>query len=152
MNIDKITKSGKFMNKSSILISLAVLILVIIGCDTGPASITSLKTAKDKDGKEASAVFKADDKIFARADISNNLENTKIRSNMTAAEDLEGLKKGEIFPGTDSTEDFKSESDIQWLEYSHPDGFPVGKYKINMELMDKEGKKLDSKSVEITIE
>lgn len=145
-------KQMKNTIRFSILLSIAAIMLVFSGCDSGPAKISGLTTTKDKDGKTAATAFKAKDTVYAKIDIGNNHDDTKIKSNMTVAEDFDDVKKGGIVPGTDETRDFSSDNESQTVEFSSPDGFTAGKYTVNVELLDKDGKKLDSKSADITIE
>jgi hypothetical protein len=145
-------ETKKNLNVFSFILPLAILILVVMGCDTGPATISSLTISTDKEGKSETKTFKPDQTIYVKVDISNNFENTKLKSSLIAREDILNLKKGDLFPGTDSTENFSSDSDFLTVEYSHPDGFPPGKYEVYTELQDKDGKKIASKSLDITIE
>jgi hypothetical protein len=138
-------------NKISLLISLAILTLVVIGCESGPVSMGDLTTSKDKEGKEATSTFKAGDKINARTTISNNTEKVKVKFYLSANEDLAGLKKDEALEGSEVSLDLEDKN-IATYFLETPKNMPAGKYKLTAELIDAKGDKKDSKTADVTIE
>ncbi len=143
----------KSQNKITIFTSLAILVFVIIGCETGPPKIGEVIVSDKKGAKESNLKFQPKDTIHVLVDIENNLEDMKIKSNMTLGQDIYDLKKNDIVPGTDGTDNFDRNADKRFLEFFYDDSLiPAGKYNINIELQDRDGKKVDSRSIEIEVE
>ncbi len=141
----------KNKNLFSFLIALTALMIVVIGCDMGPSRIDSLKTSKDKDGKESSTTFKNDEPITAIAKLTSFSGKAKVKGYMTAEEDMDGLKKGQTIEGTEKTIEI-NDDEVAQFTFSLGENFPAGKYKITAELLAEEGKVQNSQSVEITIQ
>ena len=143
-------RTMKSRNKITILTSIVILFFVVIGCESGPPKIRNVIVSNQKEAKEKKVNFEAKDTIYVKVEVENNFEDMKVKSNMTLEQDVYDRKKGEVFPGTEGTNDFGTDIEYLTLEFSYDGGFPTGKYKINLELLDKEGNKVDSKSVEVS--
>lgn len=152
MKIDENKKLTKQRNKISLLASMAILILVMIGCETGPPKIGEVIVSNKKEAKENKLTFEPKDAIQITVDLENNLDDMKLKSYLELREDILDLKNGDVYPGTEGTDNFGSDVDKKLIEFSTPEGFPPGKYRVNLELQDKDGKKVDSKFIEIEVE
>lgn len=139
----------KNLNKFSLFTPAAILILAVIGCNMSTANMSSLTTSKDKEGKTAATTFSNGDTIFAAAAVSNNPGKVKVKTSLIA-EDAEGLNKGETLNGSDVTLELDGDG---VSNYSLPvtESVPPGKYKLTADMINEEGEKKDSKTVEITV-
>jgi hypothetical protein len=143
----------KNLNKFSFGVPLVILLMVVIGCNFsfGTAFMSSLKTSKDKEGKQPAETFTPGEVIYARTDISNNPGKVKVRFLMTADKDMFGIKKGEPLKGAEVTLDIEGDK-TAYYEIPGTGGLPGGKYTIIVEMSDDKGEKIASQSVEITME
>ena len=136
-------------NGLSLLIVAVVLFTAAFACNVGTANLSSFKIAKDKDGKEESSSFKNTDTVYGRATVANNGGKVNVKMQMNA-DDVAGMKKGDIVPGSD----VKVEIDGDGVAtYSIPLGGAVkaGKYTVVADMINDAGEKKDSKSVNVTI-
>lgn len=143
----------KNLNKFSLGVPLIILLMVVVGCNFsfGTAFMSSLKTSKDKEGKQPAETFTAGEVIYARTGISNNPGKVKVRFQMTADKDMFGIKKGDPLKGSEVTLDIEGDKSA-YYEIPRTQGLPGGKYTIIAEMSDDKGEKIASQSVEITIE
>jgi len=134
----------------SILLTLAALAVVAGACSFSTANMSSLKTSKDKEGKQETSAFKAGETLYAGAVISNAGSKTTTKFALVA-EDAPGLKKGDVVPGTEVKVDLPS-SGTATLTLPIPAGHKGGKFTLTADMLNETGEKKDSKSVPITIE
>ena len=133
----------------ALTISVAAFFAVALACSMGPATMTSFKTSKDKDGKEESAAFKAGDTLYANALVTSGSKFT-VKFTLVA-DDAPGLKKGDIAPGSEVKVDLPSSGTAQF-HLTIPPTFQGGKFTVNAELVDDKGEKKDTKTAAVTIE
>ncbi|MCB1024441.1 MAG: hypothetical protein KDB79_08625 [Acidobacteria bacterium] len=141
----------KSKNQFSFFMAILLLILVALGCDLGPSRIDSLETFKDKDGKDASTSFKADEPIVTIVKLTSFSGKAKVRSFMSPAEDMDGLKKGETIEGTGKTVEINDDQFAHFTFLLGPN-FPPGKYTVTAELLGEDGKVQNTQSTEITVQ
>ena len=84
----------------TLTISVAAFFAVALACSFGPATISSFKTSKDKDGKQEGSSYKAGDTLYANAIVSSGSKYT-VKFTLVA-DDAPGMKKGDIAPGSDT--------------------------------------------------
>ena len=139
--------------KASLFVPVAIVILAVIGCSVDPPSIKKLIVSRVKLIRLNSTKFQSNETIYVKYEIAHkgHHDDLTVKSFMTAEEDADGLEKGGVFPGSENTMEFRGGDNIGTFELSHPDRFPLGKYSITVELFDKDGKKLDSKTAQIEI-
>ena len=133
----------------ALTISVVVFAAVALACSFGPATITSFKTSKDKDGKQESATFKGGDTLYANALVSSGSKFT-VKFTLVA-EDAPGMKKGDVAPGSEVKVDLPSSGTAQF-HLTIPAGFSGGKFNVVADLMDDKGEKKESKTAAVTIE
>ena len=136
-------------NRIGLFISIAALIVVGLACNAGPATITSFKTSKDKDGKQEAASFKGGETLYANALVSSGSKFTVKFS--LVAEDAPGMKKGDVAPGSEVKVDLPSSGTAQF-HLSIPDGYSGGKFNVVADLIDDKGEKKESKTAAVTID
>jgi hypothetical protein len=143
-------KYMKNLNRLSFLMPLAILILVVIGCDANNSRINTFVVAKDKEAKESVTSFKPGEIINARVEPSRFASKSKVKIYWTAEEDMGDFKKGETIENSENSLEI-TRKQIAYFNWTPPASFPTGRYKVTAELLEG-GEKVDSKSVEITLE
>jgi len=127
----------------SILALLALAISVMPGCNVSTANMSSLKTSKDKDGKEEATSFKGGDTIYAKAEISNNPGKVKVKFSLADPQ-------GKAMSGSDVSVDIDGDG---FASYTLPTtgAMPAGSYKLNADMMNDAGEKKDGKTATLTV-
>lgn len=133
----------------SVAVISAIFMLILQSCSFSTANMSSLKTAKDKDGKSESTNFTTGDTLNALATISNNPGKVKVKFSLMA-EDVKGMTKGETLKGSDITVEIPGDG-VAKFNAPVAEGFPAGKYKLNADMLNENGEKKDGKSVDVTI-
>ncbi len=135
--------------RTAFTITIAVFFTVALACSFGPPTISSLKTSKDKDGKQEGSTFKGGETLYANAITSGGGKST-VKFTLVA-DDAPGMKKGDIAPGSEVKVDLPSAGTAQF-HLTIPAGFSGGKFNVVADLLDEKGEKKDSKSASATIE
>jgi hypothetical protein len=150
MNEQKYKRTGKNLNKLSFLTSLGLIFFVIIGCSMEPSGIDSIEVSKDKEGKQTTKTFNPGDTVHVKVTPGTFIGKAKIKSYMTAGEDFDDIKKDEKVSKTEQVLEIK---DDEFATFSIElfEDHPGGKVNIVAELINDEGKKLDTKTVELKI-
>ena len=134
----------------ALTIAIAAFFALAFTACGGPATLTSLKTSKDKEGKTAATSYKDGDVIYASADIGGGSKSS-VKFTLIAADDAAGVKKGEMLPKSDVKVDMPGGGTAQY-QLTIPKGFSSGKFTVNAELVDEKGTKIDTKTANISIE
>ncbi|HKV37798.1 MAG TPA: hypothetical protein VJX67_01190 [Blastocatellia bacterium] len=137
-------------HKWTITVGLAIALGTCVAChfSASTAHIGSLKLAKDKAISAETNSFGASDTVFAEAVISNAPGKVKVKG-ILAVEAVEGQKTGPI-PGLETTLDLDG-SGTATFNFSPPDnGWPQGKYKVEVTLLDENGEQRDQKAASLT--
>src|SRR5258705_3667777 len=131
------------MAKSRINFAIAtgLLLAVVLACSASTANLSSLKIGKDKTVSSESSRFGPNDTVYAVGTVSNAPGKVKVKG-LLAFEDVEGQKQGPI-PGLDKTLDLEGSGTATYTFTPPPDGWPKGKYKIQVILMDDSGAEKD---------
>ena len=127
------------------------LLLVTAACHVSftTANISSLKMGKDKSVTQESSNFTANDTIYAVATISNNPGSVKVKGRLVV-EDIPGQKTGPI-PGLETTVDLPSSGQASFYFSPPPAGWPKGKYKMEVFMLNEDGEQKDQKSATFTV-
>ena len=125
-------------------IATGLLLLVVLACNVSTANLSSLKIGKDKTASPESSSFGPNDTVYAVGTVSNAPGKVKVKG-LLAFEDVEGQKQGPI-PGLEKTLDLEGSGTATYTFTPPPDGWPKGKYKIEVILMDDSGAEKDKKS------
>jgi hypothetical protein len=134
------------MGKHSIKSVLAsgLLLAVVLACNMSTANLSNLKLGKDKTASQETSTFGADDTVYAVATVSNAPGKVKVKG-LLAFEDVEGQKPGPI-PGLEKTLDLDGSGTATFTFTPPPSGWPKGKFKVEVTLMDESGTQKDQKS------
>jgi len=139
------------MKKSGIGLALAagLLLMAVWACSATTANISKLQISKDKSGSPETTTFAPDGTVYAVATVSNAPGKVKVKGLM-AFEDVEGQKPGPI-PDLEKTLDLDGSGTATYFFKPPPDGWPKGKYKIEVTLMDDSGQQKDQKSASFSV-
>lgn len=132
-------------------IALGLLILVVAACkfSASTANISSLKIGKDKNVSQEAAAFSGDDPVYAVATISNAPGKVKVKGRLVI-EDVSGQKAGPV-PGLEQTLDLAGSGTATYTFTPPPSGWPSGKYKVEVILMNEDGEQKDQKAAGFSV-
>ena len=136
-------------NKFNSVLATGLLLLVVLACNVSTANLSSVKIGKDKAVASESSSFSPTDTVYAVGTVSNAPGKVKVKG-LLAFEDVEGQKQGPI-PGLEKTLDLEGSGTATYSFTPPPDGWPKGKYKIEVTLMDDSGAQKDQKSATFTV-
>lgn len=127
----------------SIAAIFALALFTLQACNFSTANLSSLKTSKDKDGKEETTGFKGGETIFAKAAISNNSGKVKVKFSLTDP-------KGQAVSGADVSVDIDGDGNANY-SLPTPPSMTAGSYKLTADMLNDSGEKKDSKTAAITL-
>jgi hypothetical protein len=113
------------------------------------ANISSVKVSKDKSVGAEASTFAPGDTIYAVGTISNSPRKVKIKARLVV-EEVSGQQSGPI-PGLEETLDLPSSGTATYTFTPPPDGWPKGKYKVEVILMNEEGQERDRKTASFSV-
>ncbi|MDX6445713.1 MAG: hypothetical protein QOH71_2787 [Blastocatellia bacterium] len=132
--------------RSIFVLSLGLLVVLALACkfSASTANISGLKLSKDKAAATETSTFAPTDTVYAVATIANAPGKVKVKGSLII-EDAPNEK------GPESTIDLSGSGTATFTFTPPASGFPPGKYKIEVTLMDENGDKKDSKSASFTV-
>ena len=133
-------------NRVNLALSIGILIVAGLACNYSAttANISDLKLSKDKDASQTTTTFAASDTVYAVATVSNAPGKVKVKG-LLAVDDVEGEKAGPI-PGLEKTLDLDGSGTATFTFSPPTSGWPKGKYKVEVIMMDDSGQQKDQKS------
>ncbi len=139
------------MRKSSLNLAICSLLLlvVVLACSMSTANLSSLKVSKDKSGSSETSAFAPHDTIYIVGTVSNAPGKVKVKG-LLAFDDVAGQQPGPI-PGLEKTLELEGSGTATYTFTPPPDGWPTGKYKIEVTLMDDSGAQKDQKTATFTV-
>ena len=139
------------MPKSSLnlMACAALLMVVVLACSFSTANLSSLKVGKDKAVSSETSTFAPNDTIYAIGTVSNVPGKVKVKG-LIAFDDVAGQQPGPV-PGAETTVDLPSSGTATYTFTPPPNGWPKGKYKIEVTLLDDSGAQKDQKSATFTV-
>jgi hypothetical protein len=128
-------------SRSMLVVTMGVLVVVALACkfSASTANISSLKIGKDKTVTTETSTFGPNDTVYAVATISNSISKVKVKGRLVP-EDAPGDK------GPEDTVELPSSGTATFTFTPPAAGFPPGKYKIEVIMMDENGAQKDTKS------
>ena len=132
--------------RSTLIVSLGL--LVVLGLSykfsASTANISGLKIGKDKSVGTETSTFAPNDIVYAVATISNSPGKVKVKGRLVP-EDAPGEK------GPEDTVELPGSGTATFTFTPPAAGFPPGKYKIEVIMMNEEGEQKDTKSGTFTV-
>jgi len=133
------------------MLGVGIVLVAALACkfSASTANISALKLSKDKSATAETSTFEANDTVYAVATISNAPGKVKVKGRLSF-EDVAGQQPGPI-PGLETTLDLAGSGTATFNFTPPPDGWPKGKYKVEVMLLTEEGEQKDQKSATFTI-
>jgi len=127
------------------------MLLVALACkfSATTANISSLKLGKNKTVSSETSNFGPSDTVYAVAEISNASEKLKVKGRL-AIEDVPGQKTGPI-PGLEDEVDLPGSGTATFSFTPPASGWPKGKYKVDVIMLNEAGEQKDEKSATFTV-
>lgn len=135
----------------NLVFGLGLLLVAGLACNfsASTANISDLKLGKDQAATQATTTFEASDTVYAVATISNAPGAVKVKGRLVI-EEVAGEESGPI-PGLEKTLDLPSSGTATYTFSPPPDGFPKGKYKVEVMMLNEAGEQKDQKSASFTV-
>ena len=137
--------------RGGLAVSLGVLVFAALACNfsASTANISDLKLGKDQAATQTTSSFAATDTVYAVATISNAPGAVKVKGRLVI-EDVEGEQSGPI-PGLEKTLDLPGSGTATYTFTPPTGGFPKGKYKVEVFMLNEAGEQKDQKSASFTV-
>jgi hypothetical protein len=138
--------------RGGLAIPLGLLVFAALACNfsASTANISDLKLGKDQAATQQASSFAASDTVYAVATISNAPGAVKVKGRLVI-EDVEGEQSGPI-PGLEKTLDLPGSGTATYTFTPPPAGFPKGKYKVEVLMLNEAGEQKDQKSTSFTVQ
>lgn len=132
--------------RSIFILSLGLLMALAIGCkfSASTANISGLKLSNDKAANTETSTFAPNDTVYAVATIGNSMSKVKVKGRLIV-EDASGEK------GPEDTVELPSSGTATFTFTPPAAGFPPGKYKIEVIMMNEDGEQKDTKAASFTV-
>jgi hypothetical protein len=137
-------------NRFNFALAAGLLALAALACSATTANISSFKIGKDKEVSQETSTFGPNDAIYGVATVSNVPGKVKVKGRLVV-EDVPGQQTGPI-PSLEKTLDLDSSGTAAYSFTPLPDGWPKGKYKVEVILMNEAGEQKDQKSASFTVQ
>ena len=137
--------------RGGLAVSLGVLVFAALACSfsASTANISDLKLGKDQAATQQTSSFAPTDTVYAVATIANAPGAVKVKGRL-AIEDVEGEQTGPI-PGLEKTLDLPGSGTATYTFTPPTNGFPKGKYKVEVFMLNEAGEQKDQKSATFTV-
>ena len=137
----------------NLALGLGLLLTAVIACkfNASTANISSLKLGKDKAVSQESGSFAPGDTVYAVAEISNVPSKVKVKvTGRLVVDDVPGQQSGPI-PGLSKTLDLPGSGTADFTFSPPAAGWPKGKYKMEVLMLNEDGEQKDQKSASFTV-
>ncbi len=126
------------------------LLLAATACSfsVSTANLSSLYLGKDKEVSQQVAVFASTDVVYAAADVSNAPGPVKLKG-ILSVDKIEGQEPGMKI--VDTSLDLAASGRATFNFNPPTAGWPKGSYKIEVQMLDSEGKVKDQKTATFTV-
>jgi hypothetical protein len=138
-------------SRSILVISLGLFLGLGLACkfSASTANISGLKIGKEKDVSSETSTFAPNDTVYGVATIGNSMSKVKVKGRLVV-EDVSGLKTGPM-PGVEDTVELPSSGTATFTFTPPASGWPAGKYKVEVLMMDENGDQKDQKSASFSV-
>ena len=132
-------------------LGLGLLIFAGLACNfsASTANISGLKIGKDKNVTAETNSFAAGDTVYAVATVSNAPGAVKVKGRL-AIDEVEGEQSGPI-PGLEKTLDLPGSGTATYTFSPPPSGWPKGKYKVEVIMLNENGEQKDQKTANFSV-
>ncbi len=129
--------------------AFVLLIAVLFACNFSSAHLSSLKVGKDRAVSQETNSFAPNDPFYAVATVSNAPGKVQVKGRLVV-EDVPGEKPGPV-PNLEKTLDLESSGTATFSFTPPPRGWPPGKYKIEVVMLNDKGEQKDQKSASFSV-
>lgn len=131
--------------------ALGLLLAVGLACNfsASTANISGLKLGKDKDATAETSSFASGDTVYAVATISNVPDKVKVKGRLVV-DDVAGQQSGPV-PGLENTLELAGDGTATFTFTPPESGWPKGKYKVEVLMMNEAGEQKDQKSANFSV-
>ena len=136
--------------KFNFAVTAGLMLLVLLACNLSTVRLSSLKIGKDKAVSSESNTFEPNQTVYVIGEVSNAPGKVKVKG-LLAIEELESLFQPGPIPGLEKTLELDGSGSATYSFTPPPEGWPKGKYKIEVTLMDGSGARKDQKSATFTV-
>ena len=135
----------------NLALGMGLLLVAALACKFGAstANISSVKIGKDKGVSQETSSFGTNDTIYGVAEISNASEKLKVTGRLVV-EDVAGQQAGPI-PGLEKTLEMPGSGTADFTFSPPAAGWPAGKYKLEVLMLNEDGEQKDQKSASFTV-
>ena len=135
----------------SLSVGLCLLLASAVACSfsVSTANISSLKLGTDKTVTRETTNFSATDTIYGVAEVSNAPNKVKVKGTFVV-DNVEGEKSGPV-PGLETTVDLPGSGTATFTFTPPPTGWPKGKYKLEVVMLNENGEQKDQKTAEFSV-
>jgi len=135
----------------SLSVGLCLLLASAVACSfsVSTANISSLKLGTDKTVTKETTTFSATDTIYGVAEVSNAPSKVKVKG-IFIIDNVEGEKSGPV-PGLETTVDLPGSGTATFTFTPPPTGWPKGKYKLEVVMLNENGEQKDQKTAEFSV-
>lgn len=134
------------------LLGLGLLLAVALACNfsASTANISSLKIGKDEKATTETSTFSSKDTVYIAATLSNTSDKWKMRCRLYF-DDVQGQKNGEMVPDSEQVLELPGARDAYYKYSWGGAGWPPGKYKVEVVIINEQGEEKDKKNGSFTI-
>jgi hypothetical protein len=138
-------------NLLNLALGLGLLVFAGLACNfsASSANLSGLKLGKDKDVTTETSSFAANDTVYAVATVSNAPGAVKVKGRLVIDE-AEGEQAGPV-PGLEKTLDLPGSGTATYTFSPPATGWPKGKYKIEVVMLNEQGEQKDQKTASFSI-
>ncbi len=132
-------------------LGLGLLIFAGLACNfsASTANLSGLKLGKDQAVTTETSSFAAGDTVYALATVSNAPGAVKVKGQLVI-DSVEGEQSGPV-PGLEKTLDLPGSTTATYTFSPPPTGWPKGKYKVEVRLLDEKGEEKDKKTADFSV-
>ena len=137
--------------RRDLALGLGLLIFVGLACNfsASTANISGLKLGKDQAVATETSTFASTDTIYAVATVANAPGAVKVRGRLVVSA-VEGEESGPV-PGLEKTLDLPGSGTATYTFSPPPSGWPKGKYKVEVVMLNENGEQKDQKSADFSV-
>ena len=137
--------------KWDLALGLGLLIFAGLACNfsASTANLSGLKLGKDQAVTAETSSFASGDTVYAVATVSNAPGAVKVTGRL-AVDEVAGEQSGPI-PGLEKTLDLAGSGTATYTFSPPPSGWPKGKYKVEVIMLNENGEQKDQKSANFTV-
>jgi|HubBroStandDraft_6_1064221.scaffolds.fasta_scaffold251309_2 hypothetical protein len=139
------------INRRITALVLGIVLTGSVAChfSVSTANLSSLKLGKDKGVTEETTSFATGDTIYAIATVSNAPGKVSLKGGVSV-EDVPGQDVGPI-PSLQLAKDLDGSGSMTFTFSPPADGWPKGKYKFDVVMLNENGEQKDQKTVSFTV-